>query len=217
MKLLLFFVLSSLLISVSIPSMASANYTPPLVNTARAYIGTPYSYGGTTASGFDCSGYIQFIFNETGISIPRTTDQQYDLGKSIKKSNLEAGDLVFFNTTGHGVSHVGMYIGSNRFIHTSTSKGVMISSIHDPAYWGSRYLGARRVKDFTFGPLVVAVNESSATEGASNYVAHEDNRRTQTTLSNTAATDPHLEAIPAITDADILSANDGTSSTSITE
>lgn len=128
---------------------ASANSFDSLNASARKYLGAPYRYGGTTSSGFDCSGYTQVVFRENGISIPRSTSGQFGIGQSVSKNNLQAGDLVFFNTTGRGVSHVGIYVGNNNFIHASTSRGVMVSSIYDPYYWGSRYIGAKRVKNFT--------------------------------------------------------------------
>lgn len=137
-------------------STASANSFDSLLSSARTYLGVPYKLGGTTRNGIDCSAYTQAVFKENGISIPRTTGQQYNTGKAVAKSNLQNGDLVFFNTMGRGVSHVGIYIGSNNFIHASTSRGVMISSINDPYYWGSRYLGAKRVKDFTTQPAAPA-------------------------------------------------------------
>lgn len=115
-----------------------------IIATARKYIGVPYVWGGTTPSGFDCSGFVQYVFKAHGISLLRTTSQQYGQGKSVAKANLKTGDLVFFNTSGSGVSHVGIYIGNNQFIHASSSNGVMISSMQN-SYWSARYLGARRV------------------------------------------------------------------------
>ena len=115
-----------------------------IVATAKQYIGVPYVWGGTTPSGFDCSGLVQYVFKKHGILLLRTTSQQYGQGKSVAKANLKLGDLVFFNTSGSGVSHVGIYIGNDRFIHASSSNGVMISSMSN-SYWSARYLGARRV------------------------------------------------------------------------
>ncbi|MDW0114026.1 NlpC/P60 family protein [Sporosarcina saromensis] len=131
----------------NIEAQASVN-SSSLVNTSKQYISTPYVYGGSTPSGFDCSGYTQYVFKKEGVSIPRTTNDQYARGTAVSKSNLQTGDLVFFKTFGsRPVSHVGIYIGSGKFIHASTSKGVMISSVNDPYYWGSRYVGAKRITD----------------------------------------------------------------------
>jgi hypothetical protein len=137
-------ILACLLLTMAIPAMASASSSSTLINIAHGYIGSPYSYGGTSSAGFDCSGFTQRVFIDGGSSLPRTTSGQFNVGASVSKDNLQPGDLVFFNTNGKSVSHVGIYIGSNNFIHASSSSGVMISSIYDPHYWGSRYIGARR-------------------------------------------------------------------------
>ncbi|MGG0644150.1 C40 family peptidase [Sporosarcina gallistercoris] len=157
LKRLLALGIASLVISTSVPSMASAATLSAtnLVNTAKNYIGTPYRYGGTSLkTGIDCSAYTQLVYKKSGSSLPRTTGQQYQQGKSVSKSKLTTGDLVFFNTGGKGVSHVGIYIGSSKFIHASTSKGVTISSLNDPYYWKSRYVGAKRPA--SFGETAVA-------------------------------------------------------------
>ena len=115
-----------------------------IIATAKQYIGVPYVWGGSTPSGFDCSGFVQYVFAKHGITLPRTSAQQYTVGKWVSKSNLQPGDLVFYNTSGSGVSHLGIYIGNGQFIHASSSKGVMISEMSN-SYWSARYYGARRV------------------------------------------------------------------------
>lgn len=105
--------------------------------------GTPYCYSGATPDCFDCSGFVNHCYSLVGVQLPRTSRELYQTGNRVI-DGLQHGDLVFFNTSGRGVSHVGIYIGSNRFIHSSTSKGVMVSSLAD-TYWQPRYLGARRV------------------------------------------------------------------------
>lgn len=115
-----------------------------VVNTAKKYLGTPYLWGGTTPKGFDCSGFTQYVFKQQGRQLPRMADQQFLTGKAVMKNNLQAGDLVFFTTYEKGASHEGIYVGEGKFIHASSSHGVMISRLEE-AYWLPRYLGARRV------------------------------------------------------------------------
>lgn len=116
-----------------------------LISATNKVMGTKYVWGGTTTSGFDCSGFIGYVFKKIGVSLPRTTASMITTGTSVSKSNLKAGDLVFFNTSGKGVSHAGIYIGNGKFAHSSSSKGVSISNINDPYYWGAKYMGAKRV------------------------------------------------------------------------
>lgn len=116
-----------------------------LVSLSKKYIGIRYKKAGTTPSGFDCSGYVQYVYRQLGVNITRSTSTQFAEGTSVAKKDLQVGDLVFFKTTSAKVGHVGIYIGNNQFIHSSTSRGVMVSSINDPYYWGSKYVGARRV------------------------------------------------------------------------
>jgi len=114
-----------------------------LTKNAMKFLGVRYSFGGTSAYGFDCSGYVQHVFGSMGLHLPRTADAQYYAGKSFA-GQPKAGDLVFFHTYEPGVSHVGISLGGDRFVHASSSHGVMISTLHD-SYWGARYLGAKRV------------------------------------------------------------------------
>lgn len=107
-------------------------------------IGTPYSSGGTTTKGFDCSGFTTYVFDKMGIELTRTSASQSKSGKKVAKSDLIAGDLVFFNTNGRGVSHVGIYVGDGKFAHSSSSKGVTISKLSD-SYYEDRYVNARRI------------------------------------------------------------------------
>lgn len=116
-----------------------------LIANAKTHIGSPYLFGGTSHDGFDCSGFSQTVYKQTGLDIPRTAEEQYKLGTAINKEELQKGDLIFFETIRKGPSHLGIYIGDNKFIHSSSSKGVAISNLDDPYYWGPRYLGARRV------------------------------------------------------------------------
>jgi len=128
---------------------ASSVNSSQLVNTAKSVMGTKYVYGGTTAKGFDCSGFIGYVYKKSGVSLPRTSAAMYSTGTSVAKKNLKAGDLVFFNTSGKGVSHAGIYIGNGKFAHSSSSKGVSISKLNDPYFWGSKYIGAKRVTNVT--------------------------------------------------------------------
>ncbi|HET7658302.1 MAG TPA: peptidoglycan-binding protein [Bacillales bacterium] len=125
---------------------ASSNTDSELVShiiaDAKALIGTPYVWGGESPNGFDCSGFVQYVFNENGIHIPRTTSTQWNFGKSV--STPKPGDLVFFHTTNSGPSHVGIYIGNRKFIQAGSSHGVKISDL-DYSYWSSRYLGTKSV------------------------------------------------------------------------
>ena len=115
-----------------------------IVASSMQYLGVPYVFGGTTPSGFDCSGYVRYVFANAGIYLPRTADAQYECGYPVSTSELVPGDLVFFSTYEAGASHVGIYIGDGSFINASSSSGVSNASLYS-SYWGSCYIGARRV------------------------------------------------------------------------
>lgn len=117
-----------------------------LVNYAYKFLGKPYVYGAAGPNAFDCSGLTQYVYNRFGIDLSRTTYSQVNQGVKVDKSNLIAGDLVFFNTEG-SISHVGIYIGNGEFIHAPrTGKPVMVSSLDD-GYYAQKYATARRIFD----------------------------------------------------------------------
>lgn len=126
-------------------SRSSSTNSSKLVSNALSLIGVPYVFGGTSRSGFDCSGYTQYVFQGSGVSLPRTSYAQYGVGSAVSRNELEPGDLVFFSTYDKGASHVGIYIGGGSFVHASNS-GVRTTSLSD-SYYASRYVGARRVSN----------------------------------------------------------------------
>lgn len=121
-----------------------------VLNNAENYLGTPYKYAGNTPAGFDCSGLVCKVFDENKIQMPRRSADQAKQGRSINVSEAKPGDLIFFATTGgSAVTHVGIVhdilnSGEVTFIHSSTSKGVIISSLNE-AYWNKAFLFARSV------------------------------------------------------------------------
>jgi cell wall-associated NlpC family hydrolase len=121
-----------------------------LISTAKEQIGVRYSWGGTSRGGFDCSGFVQFVFSKHGVSLPRTSISQSGTGSKVAKSDLIPGDLVFFATRGGSrVSHVGIYIGNGNFIHASSGGGHVRIDALSKDYYAKRYVGARRVGKFS--------------------------------------------------------------------
>ncbi len=115
-----------------------------VIQTALRYTGVPYVFGGTTPDGFDCSGFVQFVFGNSGVVLPRTADLQYLVGQVVDFSRLQPGDLVFFTTYASGASHDGIYLGDGKFISATSSRGIAIDRL-DSRYWATRYIGARRI------------------------------------------------------------------------
>lgn len=114
-----------------------------IISFAEQFMGTPYVWGGTSPSGFDCSGFVQYVFAHFGVQLNRTSEQQFAEGVPVATSNLKPGDLVFFSTYAPGATHVGIYMGNGMMID-SEDLGVTIDSMFN-SYWGPKYIGARQV------------------------------------------------------------------------
>lgn len=117
-----------------------------IAGTALSLRGAPYRNGGSDPSGFDCSGFVWYVFGQHGIHVPRTVNEQFRQGIDVTRDTLEAGDLVFFSTESAGPSHVGMMVGGDEFVHAPSSRGDVRVERMTSRYWASRYVGARRVR-----------------------------------------------------------------------
>lgn len=120
-----------------------------LAMQAMGMIGIHYKYGGNTPeSGLDCSGLVRYVFKEAwGADLPRTSAEISRVGETIEPQNLQPGDLVFYNTLKRGFSHVGIYLGNNKFIHSPSAGGRVRIESMDLSYWKQRFNGARRIND----------------------------------------------------------------------
>jgi cell wall-associated NlpC family hydrolase len=116
-----------------------------LSGTALSLRGAPYRSGGVDPSGFDCSGLVRYVYEQHGVAMPRETREQFRVGKTVNRGQLEAGDLVFFSTTAPGASHVGIMIGGDQFVHAPSERGVVRVENLSAQYWASRFVGAKRV------------------------------------------------------------------------
>jgi len=116
-----------------------------LVLYAEQFIGVPYTWGGRSPNGFDCSGFVSYIFSHFGVQLPRMADEQFEVGVPISINSLLPGDVLFFTTYEPGASHVGIYIGGGQFIHASSGAAVVTITSLMKDYYRERYLGARRL------------------------------------------------------------------------
>jgi cell wall-associated NlpC family hydrolase len=119
--------------------------------TALTLRGIPYRNGGSDPSGFDCSGFVWYVFGQHGIQLPRTVTEQAQAGNLVEPSTLRAGDLVFFDTSGHAfgrrhATHVGISIGGEEFVHAPSTRGEVRVERLGSTYWSPRFLEARRVQ-----------------------------------------------------------------------
>jgi cell wall-associated NlpC family hydrolase len=128
------------------PSAAPASQLGDgLLETALSYRGVPYRNGGSDPTGFDCSGFVQWVFAQHGLGLPREVRDQFLLGRRIDRDDVEPGDLVFFETVSRGASHVGIAVGGNSFVHAPSSRGVVRVENYTTDYWKQRFVGARRL------------------------------------------------------------------------
>lgn len=130
------------LATVKIKQVSSYSVDTSVINIAKSLIGTPYKWGGVSPNGFDCSGFLKYVYKQKGINIPRTVNEIWNYGADVDK--LSVGDIIFFQTYKPGPSHTGIYLGNGNFIHTDLDEGVTISNL-SVSYWKNRYLGAKRI------------------------------------------------------------------------
>jgi peptidoglycan DL-endopeptidase CwlO len=112
-----------------------------VVGIAMQYLGVPYVWGGSSPSGFDCSGFVMYVYAQVGVSLPHYTGAQWSYGVPVSRSDLEPGDLVFFD----GLGHVGIYVGGGQFIHAPQTGDVVKISSLDDGFYAATYDGARRI------------------------------------------------------------------------
>lgn len=124
-------------------SKAASSIQKKIVESAKKRLGIPYCYGGVTPKCMDCSGFVVTIFNEIGIILPRSSAQQFTLGKAVDDEDATIGDLIFFKGKSGTINHVGIYVGNNTVVHASSSRGVIIQPLSD-TYLSNGYAGIRR-------------------------------------------------------------------------
>lgn len=117
-----------------------------IAGTALLLRGTPYRNGGADPSGFDCSGLVWYVFAQHGVAVPRTVEEQLRAGVRVERDALAAGDLIFFRTDGRQISHVGLSLGGDEFVHAPSSQGTVRVERLGSSYWRPRFAGARRLR-----------------------------------------------------------------------
>jgi peptidoglycan DL-endopeptidase CwlO len=131
--------------SPALPAPRSGFDSYALTGTALALRGTPYRDGGSDVSGFDCSGFTQYVFGQHGVRLPREVRDQYRTGRAVMPEDLSPGDILFFTTTAPGPTHVAIALGGDEFVHAPSSTGVVRVEHLSSSYWSPRFLGARRI------------------------------------------------------------------------
>jgi cell wall-associated NlpC family hydrolase len=144
-----------------------------LKNKAYGFLGIRYRFGGSSKRGIDCSSFVQQVFREMEVSLPRTAREQFAIGHEVPPSDLQKGDLIFFRTYASFPSHVGIYLGNNRMIHASSrDRRVVISPLNTP-YYRARFIGAKRIakinpETFRFDDLISGIEEESVDDAPIN-------------------------------------------------
>jgi peptidoglycan DL-endopeptidase LytE len=144
-----------------------------LKRSAFGFLGTRYRFGGTTRRGLDCSSFVQQVFKELDVSLPRTAREQFEVGNRVASADLQKGDLVFFRTYASFPSHVGIYLGNNRMIHASSRDRRVVISTLNTSYYRSRYIGAKRIEKIN--PSIFNLEELILDAEEENIGAEEQN------------------------------------------
>ena len=145
-----------------------------LKKSAYGFLGTRYRFGGSSRSGgIDCSSFVQKVFREQEVMLPRTAREQFEVGSAVAPGDLQKGDLIFFSTYASYASHVGIYLGNNKMIHASSRDRRVVISPMNTSYYRSRFLGAKRISKlnpeiFKFDDLILGVEEESAEDAQKN-------------------------------------------------
>ncbi|GFE57841.1 C40 family peptidase [Geobacter sp. AOG1] len=144
-----------------------------LKTKAYGFLGTRYRFGGSSRNGIDCSSFVQQVFREMEVSLPRTAREQFEVGNEVSPGDLQKGDLVFFRTYARFPSHVGIYLGGNKMIHASSRDRRVVISTMDTPYYRSRFLGAKRIgkinpQVFKWDDLLSGVEEETADDALAN-------------------------------------------------
>ena len=144
-----------------------------LKKSAYGFLGTRYVFGGSSRSGIDCSSFVQQVFRELEVPLPRTAREQFEVGSAVAPGDLQRGDLIFFSTYASYASHVGIYLGNNKMIHASSRDRRVVISPMNTSYYRSRFLGAKRITKvnpdvFKLDDLILGVEEESAEETLKN-------------------------------------------------
>ena len=127
------------------PASASDAAAERAADNAVAMVGKPYRYGGSTPAGFDCSGLVQYSYGQAGVRLPRDTQALRRLAQTVRTRDLRRGDLLFFDQEGKKSSHVGIYLGNNRFVHAPSTGGRVRTDALDGAYWRQHLVDAKRI------------------------------------------------------------------------